>query len=101
MRLKQNSFNSPTQDPRQLQFEIENNKTKRKRVEFSFPETKKLKITQYPKLSENYSENSKGKLSEELEFYPIYTLSSNDLQALSWAFALGGIGLKEALVDCS
>ena len=43
----------------------------------------------------------KGKLSEELEFYPIYTLSSNDLQALSWAFALGGIGLKEALVDCS
>ena len=43
----------------------------------------------------------KGKLPEELEFYPIYTLSSNDLQALSWAFALGGIGLKEALVDCS
>ena len=43
----------------------------------------------------------KGKLFEELEFYPIYTLSSNDLQALSWAFALGGIGLKEALVDCS
>ena len=43
----------------------------------------------------------KEKLSEELEFYPIYTLSSNDLQALSWAFALGGIGLKEALVDCS
>ena len=43
----------------------------------------------------------KGKLPEELEFYPIYTLSSNDLQALSWAFALGGIGLIEALVDCS
>ena len=43
----------------------------------------------------------KEKLPEELEFYPIYTLSSNDLQALSWAFALGGIGLKEALVDCS
>ena len=43
----------------------------------------------------------KEKLPEELEFYPIYTLSSNDLQALSWAFVLGGIGLKEALVDCS
>ena len=27
--------------------EIESNKTKRKRSEFSFPETKKLKITQY------------------------------------------------------
>ena len=81
--------------------EIESNKTERKRSEFSFPKTKKLKITQYPKLSENYYENSKRKLLEELEFYPIYTLSSNDLQALSWAFALGGIGLKEALVDCS
>ena len=43
----------------------------------------------------------KRKLSEELEFTPTYTLSSTDLQALSWAFALGGIGLKEALVDCS
>ena len=43
----------------------------------------------------------KEKLSEELEFYPIYTLSSNDLQALNWAFARDGIGLIEALVDCS
>ena len=59
---------------------------------------KKIKVQ---KLSENYYENSKRKLPEELEFYPIYTLSSNDLQALSWAFVLGGIGLKEALVDCS
>ena len=30
----------------------------------------------------------------------LYTFQ-NDLQALSWAFVLGGIGLKEALVDCS
>ena len=44
---------------------------------------------------------TKKKSFRKLEFYPIYTLSSNDLQALSWAFALGGIGLKEALVDCS
>ena len=44
---------------------------------------------------------TKKKSFRKLEFYPIYTLSSNDLQALSWAFALGRIGLKEALVDCS
>ena len=61
-------------------------------------ETKKLKFKSSPK---TIMKIPKGKLSEELEFYPIYTLSSNDLQALSWAFALGGIGLKEALVDCS
>ena len=30
----------------------------------------------------------------------LYTFQ-NDLQALSWAFVLDGIGLKEALVDCS
>ena len=58
---------------------------KRKRSEFSFPETKKLKITQYPKLSENYSENSKGKLPEELNFYPIYTLSILSFSCASWA----------------
>ena len=43
--------------------EIESNKTERKRSEFSFPKTKKLKITQYPKLSGNYYENSKRKSS--------------------------------------
>ena len=61
-------------------------------------ETKKLKFKSSPK---TIMKIPKEKLPEELEFYPIYTLSSNDLQALSWAFALGGIGLKEALVDCS
>ena len=73
--------------------------------------TKKLKFTQVQKLFENYYENSKRKalkenspakkLPQQIEFYPIYTLFQNDLQALSWAFVLGGIGLKEALVDCS
>ena len=50
-------------------------------------------------------ESSQGKLSRKA--LPINWILSylytfqNDLQALSWAFVLGGIGLKEALVDCS
>ena len=41
------------------------------------------------------------KVPQKLKSYAIYTLSSNGLQAFNWAFALDGIGLIEALVDCS
>ena len=81
--------------------EIESNKTERKRSEFSFPKTKKLKFTQYQKLSENYYENSKKKAPRRTWILSYLYTFQNDLQALSWAFVLGGIGLKEALVDCS
>ena len=73
-------------------------------------ENKKLKFTQWQKLPKNSYENSKRKALKENspEKAPqtnwilsyLYTFQ-NDLQALSWAFVLGGIGLKEALVDCS
>ena len=44
---------------------------------------------------------TKRKALRKLKSYAIYTLSSNGLQAFNWAFALDGIGLIEALVDCS
>ena len=53
VRLKQNFFNSPIQDPRQKSNEIESN------------ESKKLKFTQVQKLFENYYENSKRKALKE------------------------------------
>ena len=64
-------------------------------------ETKKLKFTQVQKLSENYYENSKRKALRITWILSYLYTFQNDLQALSWAFVLGGIGLKEALVDCS
>ena len=46
---------------------IENKKTKRKRIQFSYSETQKLQTTQNQKLSKNYSAKVKGKAPLKLK----------------------------------